>query len=166
MTSYLEGTKISKKYRRTGSQFGDLLNPSRGIRDDQRRRGIKPVNHMRRNQQILREKEENNRRLKQQQADSQQKQKFVLKQFRDVKSKVGKSPSKAQSPSSENNGKEVVKQVKKKAFLRKSTPQKAEKPHRFVRQTTTGSRKAPTPSACDTLSLVCIHDTLKLLLNN
>jgi hypothetical protein len=65
----------------------DLMNPVRGIRDVQRRRGIEPRNHARENIRILREKQQENRE-KRQQKMHEKPRKFKMKRFQDVKPRV------------------------------------------------------------------------------
>jgi hypothetical protein len=82
----MEGRKIARKYNRKGSQVGNLLNPVRGIRDQQARRGKQVVNHARENRIKLRAAQAKNRAL--QDAKNQKKEdKFVMKRFKDVKSR-------------------------------------------------------------------------------
>ena len=57
----MDASRIARKYNKKGSAVGDLMNPVRGIRDIQRRRGIEPRNHARENLRILREKQQENR---------------------------------------------------------------------------------------------------------
>ncbi len=80
------GRRIARKYNKKGSQVGDLLNPVRGIRDEQSRRGRKPRNHAKENLRALREKQQQNRQTRADAAARQEK-KFVMERFRDVKSR-------------------------------------------------------------------------------
>ena len=85
-TIAMEGRAIARKYNRKGSQVGNCLNPVRGIRDQQKRNGQKVVNHAQKNRLKLRETQAKNRALAD--AKNQKKQdKFVMKRFKDVKSR-------------------------------------------------------------------------------
>jgi len=81
-----EGRRIARKYNRIGSQVVNLLNPVRGIRDQQARSGKKVVNHARENIRAMRATQAKNRAL-QEQKNKQKENKFVMKRFQDVKSR-------------------------------------------------------------------------------
>lgn len=81
-----EGRRIARKYNKKGSAVGDLLNPVRGIRDRQARRGMQPRNHAAANMRALRRKQAENRALREQQQNSLE-DRFVMKRFRDVRIK-------------------------------------------------------------------------------
>ena len=83
----MDASRIARKYNKKGSAVGDLMNPVRGIRDVQRRRGIEPRNHARENMRILREKQQENREKRQQKMEEKPK-KFKMKRFQDVKPRV------------------------------------------------------------------------------
>ena len=89
----MDASRIARKYNKKGSAVGDLMNPVRGIRDVQRRRGIEPRNHARENIRILREKQQENRERRQQKADAKPR-KFKMKRFQDVKPRVAQNDSK------------------------------------------------------------------------
>jgi hypothetical protein len=81
-----EGRRIARKYNKKGSQVGNLLNPVRGIRDRQARQGRAVVNHARENIRNMRATQAKNRAL--QDAKNKPKaKKFVMKRFKDVKSR-------------------------------------------------------------------------------
>lgn len=86
----MDASRISRKYNKKGSAVGDLMNPIRGIRDIQRRRGVEPRNHAAENLRILRERQKENRAKKNNNSsqESRQKNKFKMKRFQDVKSRV------------------------------------------------------------------------------
>jgi hypothetical protein len=86
----MDSSRISRKYNKKGSAVGDLMNPVRGIRDVQRRRGIEPRNHAAENLRILRERQQENRAKKNNDAsqESRQRNKFKMKRFQEVKSRV------------------------------------------------------------------------------
>jgi hypothetical protein len=65
---------------------GALLNPVRGIRDAQQRRGRVPRDHAKENLRALREKQQRNRQTRADAAARTEK-KFVMERFRDVKSR-------------------------------------------------------------------------------
>ena len=89
-----EGRRISRKYNKKGSQVGNLLNPVRGIRDQRSRNGKPVVNHARENLRKMRETQANNRALLD--AKNRPKEdKFVMKRFKDVKSRWVKPDVKA-----------------------------------------------------------------------
>ena len=79
-----EGRRIARKYNSKGSAVGDLLNPVRGIRDAQARRGRVPVNHAKENLRALRETQRRNRELRERQQNKKD-HKFVMKRFKDVR---------------------------------------------------------------------------------
>ena len=85
--SMMSAAAISRKYNKKGSAVGDLLDPVRGIRDVQRRRGIEPVNHAANNVRALREKQMQNRAKRSEGALASQPT-FKMKKFSGVKSRV------------------------------------------------------------------------------
>lgn len=80
------GRRIARKYNKKGSQVGDLLNPVRGIRDEQARSGRVPRNHAKENIRALRLKQQQNRNLKEAAANKKEKR-FVMDRFKDVQSR-------------------------------------------------------------------------------
>ena len=85
--SMMSAAAISRKYNKKGSAVGDLMDPVRGIRDVQRRRGIEPVNHAANNVRALREKQMQNRAKRSEGALASQPN-FKMKKFSGVKSRV------------------------------------------------------------------------------
>ena len=85
----MDASRIARKYNKKGSAVGDLMNPVRGIRDIQRRRGIEPRNHARENLRILREKQQENREKRMHREEPKAKV-FKMKRFKDVKPRVAK----------------------------------------------------------------------------
>lgn len=81
-----EGRRIARKYNKKGSAVGNLLNPVRGIRDRQARSGQIPRNHAQDNIRALRQKQAQNRALREQKQNEAD-DRFVMKRFRDVKSR-------------------------------------------------------------------------------
>ena len=71
----------------SGSAVAGLLNPVKGYRDSLKRRGIAPRNHAKENMASLRRQQEANRESKDRAADKDG-SKFVMKRFRDVRSRV------------------------------------------------------------------------------
>ena len=82
----MESTRIARKYNAKGSQVGDLMDPVRGIRDVQRRRGKTPKNHAKENLRQLRALQRQNRE-KQGEAGKEP-AKFVMKRFQNAKARV------------------------------------------------------------------------------
>ena len=82
----MESTRIARKYNAKGSQVGDLMDPVRGIRDVQRRRGKTPKNHAKENLRQLRALQRQNRE-KQLEGDRAA-PKFVMKRFQNAKARV------------------------------------------------------------------------------
>ena len=82
----MNGKQIARKYNKKGSQVGDLLNPVRGIRDQQARRGKAPINHARENIRAMRQTQAKNRALSNAQ-NKKKEEKFIMKRFQGVQSR-------------------------------------------------------------------------------
>jgi|TARA_B110000008_G_scaffold43496_1_gene41102 hypothetical protein len=112
----MDASRIARKYNKKGSAVGDLMNPVRGIRDVQRRRGIEPRNHARENIRILREKQQENRERRQQKADAKPR-KFKMKRFQDVKPRVAQNDSKKASEIAKETARMRTERKEQKAKL-------------------------------------------------
>ena len=77
----------SPRAKHNVDQIRDIMNPSRGIRDDQKRRGITPVDHAAANARAAKELSEINR-LKRETATIEQSKPKVPKRYVQITSKV------------------------------------------------------------------------------
>ena len=71
----------------SGSSVSSLINPVNGYRDTLRRKGVEPRNHAKENIANMRRKQAVNREAKESEARRGE-QKFVMKRFRNVESRV------------------------------------------------------------------------------
>jgi hypothetical protein len=71
----------------SGSSVSSLINPVNGYRDTLRRKGVEPRNHAKENIANMRRKQAVNREAKESE-ERRGEQKFVMKRFRNVESRV------------------------------------------------------------------------------
>jgi len=112
-----------------GEQVASILNPVRGVRDQQLRDGRKPVDHARRNFEALKEKERQLREKREESSHRIDPVPFKLKKFENTQSRV--------KPASPCNG---------RSFLKKGNGVKPQPIESSVRKEPRMKLKEPTPT--------------------
>jgi len=81
---------------KSGSAVMALMDPVRGIRDQQRRQGVEPVNHAKQNRDKLKQIQEANRTKREDQMRRQSEEPFKMSRFKHVESKLANTLSSTQ----------------------------------------------------------------------
>ncbi|ESU39760.1 Calmodulin-binding protein [Giardia duodenalis] len=123
----------TQRYHHQDSVVGDLINPVQGIRDEQRRKGIQPKDHMAENRRIIRNISHQKQREALKKEEEANAEKFKLAEYQNVGSRVMQkvNEAKAEEP---------------KDFL-KAHSGAAGAPHMYPRETTTAGSYVPRQSA-------------------
>lgn len=113
---------------------GDLINPVQGIRDEQRRKGIQPKDHMAENRRIIRNISHQKQREALKKEEEANAEKFKLAEYQNVGSRVMQkvNEAKAEEP---------------KDFL-KAHSGAAGAPHMYPREATTAGSYVPRQAPC------------------
>ncbi|TNJ28824.1 Calmodulin-binding protein [Giardia muris] len=77
-----------QRYHHQDSVVGDIINPSRGIRDDMVRRGIQPKNHMAENRRQLRQLAAQKQQEREEAEDLANAEPFKMREFQNVESRA------------------------------------------------------------------------------
>merc|ERR1719502_617978 len=118
------------------------MNPVRGIRDVQRRRGIEPRNHARENIRILREKQQENREKRQQKMEEKPR-KFKMKRFQDIKPRVAQDSKMATQIARETARLRLERKEQKEKLAEKNTKLRQERIAKARENTRRGSPNKP-----------------------
>lgn len=78
----------TQRYHHQDSVVGDLINPVQGIRDEQRRRGVQPKDHMAENRRIIRNISQQKQREALKREEEAHAEKFKLAEYQNVGSRV------------------------------------------------------------------------------
>jgi len=133
-----------------GEQVASLLNPVRGYRDEQRRNGVEPIDHAKRNFRAIKEREKLNKERRESMEKRIEPKPFKLKQFQNVESKL--TPDSRHETSTGTKHKFLKKGEKSRTKIQGTPPTstfKEEKPNSARSSTRKLKTKAPVPKASE-----------------